>query len=112
MRWQDEFRQFFPITRDRVYANIAHTSPLSPRVASAVADFSTASPMRAATSRAGWPMPSAARRLALIGGDARRLAFTKNTTEGLNTVAQGLPGAKATTWWWTTRSILRTRCRG
>ena len=39
MRWQDEFRQFFPITRDRVYANIAYTSPLSPRVASAVADF-------------------------------------------------------------------------
>ncbi|MFY3625648.1 aminotransferase class V-fold PLP-dependent enzyme [Achromobacter xylosoxidans] len=31
-----------------------------------------------------------ARLARLIGGDARRLAFTKNTTEGLNTVAQGL----------------------
>ena len=37
-------------------------------------------------------MPTLRARLArLIGGDARRLAFTKNTTEGLNTVAQGLP---------------------
>ena len=40
MRWQDEFRQFFPITRDRVYANIAllHQSAVA-QVASAVADF-------------------------------------------------------------------------
>ena len=32
MSWQDEFRQLFPITRDKAYANIAYTSPLSPRV--------------------------------------------------------------------------------
>ena len=38
MRWQDEFRQFFPITGPRL-RHIAYTSPLSPRVASAVADF-------------------------------------------------------------------------
>ena len=47
----------------------------------------------ARSDKPGWLADADARaRLArLIGGDARRLAFTKNTTEGLNTVAQGLP---------------------
>lgn len=93
MRWQDEFRQFFPITRDRVYANIAYTSPLSPKVASAVADFFDGI-AHARSDKPGWLADAdalRARLARLIGGDARRLAFTKNTTEGLNTVAQGLP---------------------
>ena len=58
MRWQDEFRQFFPITRDRVYANIAYTSPLSPRVASAVADFFDGIAHARSDKPAGWPMPT------------------------------------------------------
>lgn len=57
MSWQDEFRQLFPITRDKAYANIAYTSPLSPKVADAVAQFLRASPMPAATSRNGCAMP-------------------------------------------------------
>lgn len=92
MSWQDEFRQLFPITRDKAYANIAYTSPLSPRVANAVAGFFD-SITHARSDKPQWLRDAAALRLRLarlIGGDARRLAFTKNTTEGLNTVAQGL----------------------
>ena len=114
MRWQDEFRQFFPITRDRVYANIAYTSPLSPRVASAVADFFDGI-AHARSDKPGWLADADALRARLawlIGGDARRLAFTKNTTEGLNTVAQGLPWREGDNLVVDDQGILRTRCRG
>lgn len=92
MSWQDEFRQLFPITRDKAYANIAYTSPLAPKVAAAVADFFDGI-THARSDKPQWLRDAAALRprlARLIGGDARRVAFTKNTTEGLNTVAQGL----------------------
>lgn len=92
MSWQDEFRQFFPVTRDKAYANIAYTSPLSPKVADAVAAFFDGI-THARSDKPQWLRDADALRVRLarlIGGDPRRLAFTKNTTEGLNTVAQGL----------------------
>lgn len=92
MSWQDEFRQLFPITRDKAYANIAYTSPLSPKVADAVAAFFDGI-THARSDKPQWLRDADALRVRLarlIGGEARRLAFTKNTTEGLNTVAQGL----------------------
>ncbi|CUI59149.1 aminotransferase class V-fold PLP-dependent enzyme [Achromobacter xylosoxidans] len=92
MSWQDEFREWFPITRDKAYANIAYTSPLAPKVADGVAAFFDGI-TRARSDKPQWLRDAGALRARLarlIGGDARRLAFTKNTTEGLNTVAQGL----------------------
>ncbi|MFY1987960.1 aminotransferase class V-fold PLP-dependent enzyme [Achromobacter xylosoxidans] len=92
MSWQDEFREWFPITRDKAYANIAYTSPLAPKVADGVAAFFDGI-THARSDKPQWLRDAGALRARLarlIGGDARRLAFTKNTTEGLNTVAQGL----------------------
>lgn len=92
MSWQDEFREWFPITRDKAYANIAYTSPLAPKVAEGVATFFDGI-THARSDKPQWLRDAGALRARLarlIGGDARRLAFTKNTTEGLNTVAQGL----------------------
>lgn len=92
MSWQDEFRECFPITRDKAYANIAYTSPLAPKVADGVAAFFDGI-THARSDKPQWLRDAGALRARLarlIGGDARRLAFTKNTTEGLNTVAQGL----------------------
>ncbi|WYX59437.1 aminotransferase class V-fold PLP-dependent enzyme [Achromobacter xylosoxidans] len=91
MSWQDEFREWFPITRDKAYANIAYTSPLAPKVADGVAAFFDGI-THARSDKPQWLRDAGALRASarLIGGDARRLAFTKNTTEGLNTVAQGL----------------------
>ena len=92
MSWQDEFREWFPITRDKAYANIAYTSPLAPKVAEGVAAFFDGI-THARSDKPQWLRDAGALRARLarlIGGDARRLAFTKNTTEGLNTVAQGL----------------------
>lgn len=92
MAWQDEFRELFPITREFAYANVAYTSPLAPRVAQATAAFFDGI-TRARSDKPQWLRDADALRVSLarlIGGDARRVAFMKNTTEGLNTVAQGL----------------------
>ncbi|MFY3548369.1 aminotransferase class V-fold PLP-dependent enzyme [Achromobacter insolitus] len=92
MSWQDEFRQLFPITQDKAYANVAYTSPLSPKVADAVGAFFD-DITHARSDKPQWLRDAdlLRQRLArLIGGEAKRLAFTKNTTEGLNIVAQGL----------------------
>ncbi|WYX25474.1 aminotransferase class V-fold PLP-dependent enzyme [Achromobacter xylosoxidans] len=91
MSWQDEFREWFPITRDKAYANIAYTSPLAPKVADGVAAFFDGI-THARSDKPQWLRDAGAlrARLARLIGGARRLAFTKNTTEGLNTVAQGL----------------------
>ncbi|MFJ1300009.1 aminotransferase class V-fold PLP-dependent enzyme [Pseudomonadota bacterium AL_CKDN230030165-1A_HGKHYDSX7] len=92
MAWQDVFRQSFPITRELAYANVAYTSPLAPHVAQAVAAFFD-DITHARSDKPQWLRDADALRgrlARLIGGDARRIAFTKNTTEGLNTVAQGL----------------------
>lgn len=92
MSWQDEFRQLFPITKDKAYANIAYTCPLSPKVADAVGAFFD-DITHARSDKPQWLRDADVlrQRLArLIGGEAKRLAFTKNTTEGLNIVAQGL----------------------
>ncbi len=92
MTWQDEFRQHFPVVRDKRYANIAYTSPLSPSVAQAVGRFFD-DITYARSDKPQWLADAQtlrARIAGLIGGDARRVAFTKNTTEGINIVAQGL----------------------
>lgn len=95
MAWQDVFRQSFPITRELAYANVAYTSPLAPHVTRAVAAFFD-DITHARSDKPQWLRDADALRgrlARLIGGDARRIAFTKNTTEGLNTVAQGLDWA-------------------
>lgn len=92
MTWQDEFRQHFPVVREKRYANIAYTSPLSPSVAQAVGHFFEDISF-ARSDKPQWLADAQTLRgriAALIGGEAKRVAFTKNTTEGLNIVAQGL----------------------
>ncbi len=97
MSWQDEFRQLFPITRDQAYANIAYTSPLAPKVAEAVAAFFEGITY-ARSDKPRWLRDADALRLRLarlIGGDAKRLAYTKNTTEAEHRCARaGLAGRR------------------
>ena len=92
MDWQTEFRQQFPITQDHLYANIAYTSPLSPSVTQAIAAFMD-DITYARRDKPQWLADAQdirARLAALLGGAASRIAFTKNTTEGLNIVAQSI----------------------
>ncbi len=93
MDWQQEFRQHFPITGEKIYACQAYSSPMAPVVSEAVMQFFD----RVTHARADKPEWLAAAESVrgqiarLIGGEARHVVFTKNTTEGLNIVAQGYP---------------------
>ncbi|WP_233238784.1 aminotransferase class V-fold PLP-dependent enzyme [Bordetella sp. LUAb4] len=92
MSWQPEFREHFPVLREKTYANIAYTSPVAPVVTRAVSGFLD-DITYARSDKPQWLADAdvlRARLARLIGGDGRRLAFTKNTTEGINLVAQGL----------------------
>ena len=93
MDWQQAFRDNFPITREKIYACQAYSSPLSPRVSQAMQDFFSGV-THARADKPEWLATAEGVRVQvarLIGGSARRVAFTKNTTEGLNIVAQGFP---------------------
>ena len=93
MDWQQAFRDNFPITREKIYACQAYSSPLSPRVSQAMQDFFSGV-THARADKPEWLATAEGVRVQvarLIGGSARRVAFTKNTPEGLNIVAQGFP---------------------
>jgi len=93
MDWQKEFRQHFPITNTHLYANIAYTSPVSPAITQAIVAFMD-DITYARRDKPQWldDAQKLRHRIAkLLGGTATRIAFTKNTTEGLNIVAQSIP---------------------
>lgn len=91
--WQQAFRRHFPITAEKIYACQAYCSPMAPRVSQAMQHFFN----HLSLARADKPEWLAAAEgvrtqvARLIGGSSRDIAFTKNTTEGLNIVAQGFP---------------------
>ncbi|CAG9251839.1 Cysteine desulfurase [Paraburkholderia unamae] len=92
MSWQPTFRQHFPVLRDLRYANVAYTSPLAPVVSEAIGAF-LASITYARSDKPLWLREADTCRskiARLINGHARQVAFTKNTCEALNLVAQGL----------------------
>ena len=93
MDWQKTFRENFPITREKIYACQAYSSPLAPSVSAAVQGcFEGITHARADKPEWLATAESVRTQIArLIGGNARHIAFTKNTTEGLNIVAQGFP---------------------
>lgn len=93
MDWQETFRDNFPITREKIYACQAYSSPMAPRVGQAMQAFFNGV-THARADKPEWLATAEGVRTQiarLIGGRARRVAFTKNTTEGLNIVAQGYP---------------------
>lgn len=91
--WQQAFRSQFPITEQKIYVCQAYCSPMSPRVSGAVqAFFSGLTYARA--DKPEWLAAAEgvrAQLASLIHGSARHIAFTKNTTEGLNIIAQSYP---------------------
>lgn len=92
MDWQQRFRGYFPITEHKIYACQAYCSPMSPQVSAAVqAFFDNLAHARA--DKPEWLAAAESVRVQvgrLVNAPARSIAFTKNTTEGLNIVAQGL----------------------
>jgi selenocysteine lyase/cysteine desulfurase len=86
-------RAEFPVTRRMLYLDSAHQTPLATRVRAALQDF-----LAEGNETAG-PKPVWLRRVeqtrakvaALFNADVSELAFTKNTSEGLNIAANAVP---------------------
>lgn len=86
-------RAEFPVTRRMLYLDSAHQTPLATSVRAALQDF-----LAEGNETAG-PKPVWLRRVeltrakvaALFNADASEMAFTKNTSEGLNIAANAVP---------------------
>lgn len=93
MDWQQRFRDHFPITRQKIYACQAYSSPMAPAVSEVVKRFFD-NITHARADKPEWLAAAESVRGQigrLVNAPARSIAFTKNTTEGLNIVAQGFP---------------------
>lgn len=94
--WQQAFRSHFPITQQKIYVCQAYCSPIAPRVSDAVQHFFSSLAM-ARADKPEWLAAAEGVRVQvaqLIGTKKSQIAFTKNTTEGLNIIAQGFPWAE------------------
>lgn len=90
--WHTALRSHFPIVNEARYLNIAYTSPLAPVVSKAVGAFFD-DITHARSDKPQWLRDAERCReqiARLVNGKARAVAFTKNTCEALNIVAQGL----------------------
>src|SRR6516164_878987 len=86
-------RSEFPVTKRMLYLDSAHQTPLAGRVRAALTDF------YAEGHETAGPKPVWLRRVEQVRGKIAKLlnatpgeiAFTKNTSEGLNIAANGIP---------------------
>jgi selenocysteine lyase/cysteine desulfurase len=89
----DAIRQEFPITKTMLYFDSAHQAPLAASVKAGIEKF-LAEGFMAAGPKSLWlerVEQVRARIAALLGADVSEIAFTKNTSEGLNIAANALP---------------------
>ena len=88
-----QYRREFPVTESSVYLNHASVSPLPERTARAMARFTDDAMRHGAAHYAEWMKTCYGVRTAaasLLGCDPGEIAITKNTSEGLAIVANGL----------------------
>lgn len=86
-------RREFPVTERMLYFDSAHQAPLSVSVKAALEAF-YAEGLETAGPKSRWLArveEVRARLAAVIGADPTEIAFTKNTSEGLNIAANALP---------------------
>ena len=88
-----DFLDEFPVRNRYIYLNHAATGPLPRRSAQAMQDMATDQMEAGGFNWTGWLESAAGLRKAaarLIGASASEIAITKNTSEGLSFVANGL----------------------
>ena len=91
--WREEE---FPITKNFIYLDNAAMSPLPSRVKNAIVDFHQSRSYSGASFVQWWDEVEIAREKIsrLIGCHADEVAFTQNTSMGINLIAQGIPFQK------------------
>jgi selenocysteine lyase/cysteine desulfurase len=88
------YRDLFPLREDDVFLDHAGVAPVSTRVADAVRRFLDEATADGARRYPYWKLRVEEVRSAcarLVGVETARVAFVKNTSEGLSFVARGLP---------------------
>jgi selenocysteine lyase/cysteine desulfurase len=89
-----EFRAEFPVTERFTYLNHAAVAPLPRRTAKAMQDFAEDACLNGSFHYPAWMATCDAARDAaarLVNASASEIAFVKNTSEGIATVALGFP---------------------
>lgn len=92
MEWFEEFRKDFPAVRNQIYVNLAYNNPLPTSVIQAM-NGCMEEISRGIINKKGWKADHATirQKLArLVNGKPHEIAFTKNTCEGINIIAQGI----------------------
>jgi len=92
MEWYEEFRMNFPATRNQIYVNMAYFNPLPTNVIKAMNALMD-EVNHGIVNKEAWKkdQPVIRDKLSqLVKCKPHEIAFTKNTCEGLNIVAQGL----------------------
>jgi len=93
MRPLSDYRSEFPVTKSYIYLNHASVAPLPRRVATAMQDLAEDATQNGAVHYADWMATLEALRQSsarLIGASPDEIAITKNTSEGLAIVANGI----------------------
>ncbi len=93
MSWQKSLRNDFSDLKGLAYFNVAFSNPMPKSVLHAVRGFLRET-VYGTIKKDEWTLMADRVRQELsrlIGGEPRNVIFTKNTTEGINIVAQGLP---------------------
>lgn len=89
----DSIRQEFPVTKKMLYLDSAHQTPLATSIRDAIAAFLSES-HETAGPKSQWLRrveDTRARVASLFNANPGEIAFTKNTSEGLNIVANAMP---------------------
>jgi len=90
----DEFRRQMPVARKWAYLDHAAVAPLPEPARAAVVDWADAAAAEGDTAWAAWnDQVEELRRVAarMIGAAPEEIALVRNTTEGINLVAEGYP---------------------
>ena len=93
MRPLSDYRSEFPVTKSYIYLDHASVAPLPRRVATAMQDLAEDVTQNGAVHYADWMATLEALRQSsarLIGASPDEIAITKNTSEGLAIVANGI----------------------
>ena len=92
MEWQQEFKAEFPVTQNQIYVNVAFHNPTPNSVKNAMCEFLREVSQGIDSKNKNMWLGNHAfvrEKLAkLVNGKPHEIAFTKNTTEGINIIAQ------------------------
>lgn len=93
MEWFDELRDEFPAVKNQIYFDMAFSNPVAASMIRAISQFWEKAGSGIIDKKAWISQADGLRgKIAeLINGHPEGVAFTKNTSEGINIVAQGLP---------------------